>query len=258
MMYVGNHLLRVDPGNEGRCCIKTGTRTIGEAFIQLPKSAAYGEYKAPVLFEGSPYTAGANLCELNDVRENPITDVQLMTKPTKRTASGKSNTLTQAANSRQEEWLYTFDEDGIEEKTYFYDALVTYDNYLINGYAVVLSAGLGTYGSEGVECCGTTMERDAFKNVVEWLHGDRVAYTDKENNIAIDADWSSGKIGMIGFSYSAAMAYEVAESGVPGLETIVAQSGPYSWYDYSNRQGLSYELRQNMLMIFTFQCLSIL
>ncbi|MCR4612014.1 MAG: leucine-rich repeat protein [Lachnospiraceae bacterium] len=222
-----------------------GKRDLVKAFIQLPKSAAYGEYKAPVLYEASPYSAGNNMYEIEHVRDNPISDSQLMSSPAKRTVSNKSDTLTQAENSKREDWLYTFDSDEIEEKTYYYDNIITYDDYLVSGYAVVLSAGLGTYGSEGVECCGTTMERDAFKNVVEWLHGDRVAYTDKENNIAIDADWSSGKVGMIGFSYSAAMAYEVAETGVSGLETIIAQSGPYSWYDYSNRQGLCYELRQN-------------
>ena len=52
---------------------------------------------------------------------------------------------------------------------------------------------LGTKGSDGFETCGTDLEIDAFKCVIEWLHGDRVAYTDKTSNVAISADWSSGK-----------------------------------------------------------------
>ena len=41
---------------------------------------------------------------------------------------------------------------------------------------------------------GSDYERDAFKFVVEWLHGDRVAYADREGTIQTKADWSYGNV----------------------------------------------------------------
>lgn len=222
-----------------------GKPDLVKAFVQLPKSAAYGEYKAPIIYEASPYIAGKGYTSISCTREDVISDSQLSNKPAKRISSGKEDTLTHASNANKDDWYFTFDDPESDyESVMYYENLTEYDELLVGGYAVVLSAGLGTYQSEGIECCGTTMERDAFKAVVEWLHGDRKAYTDKESNIEIDADWSNGRIGMVGFSYSAAMAYEVAQTGVNGLETIIAASGPYSWYDYSNSQGLNIYAKQ--------------
>lgn len=85
---------------------------------------------------------------------------------------------------------------------YDYEDLTWYDYYLVRGFAVVECGGLGTKGSEGFETCGSDLEIDAFKCVIEWLNGERVAYTDKTSNIAIEADWSNGKVGMTGRSYA--------------------------------------------------------
>lgn len=41
---------------------------------------------------------------------------------------------------------------------------------------------------------GSDYERDAFKFVVEWLHGDRVAYANREGTIQTKADWSNGNV----------------------------------------------------------------
>ena len=236
-----------------------GKPDLVKAFVQVPKSAAYGEYDAPVIYEASPYIAGKGCSSATANRDNVIPDSQLMSKPAKRVASSTTDTLSHASNAKKDDWYYTFDDsEGDYEKTMYYEKLTEYDELLVSGYAVVLSAGLGTYQSEGIECCGTVMERDAFKSVVEWLHGDRKAYTDKEHNIAIDADWSNGRIGMAGFSYSAAMAYEVAQTGVDGLETIIAAAGPYSWYDYSNSQGLNVFRKQeyDYTTTLSFYCAS--
>ena len=104
---------------------------------------------------------------------------------------------------------------------------------------MVECGGLGTKGSEGYETCGTDLEIDAFKCVIEWLHGDRVAYTDKTSNIAIKADWSNGKVGMTGRSYAGTTQFGLATTGVKGLETIVPVAGIASWYEYTNSQGIS-------------------
>ena len=115
-----------------------------------------------------------------------------------------------------------------------------YDYFLVRGFAVVEAAGLGTYGSEGIECCSTEMERDAFVAIVEWLAGkaDRHAYTNATDNVEVKAEWSSGNVGMIGVSYPAEMAYATATSAVDGLKTIVPVAGPISMYDEHNSQGI--------------------
>lgn len=114
-----------------------------------------------------------------------------------------------------------------------------YNYYLVRGFAVVEASGIGTYGSEGFELCGMDLERDCHKAVVEWLTGDRPAFTDRENNMEIKADWSNGKIAMTGCSYGGTLPYEVATTGVKGLETIIPIAGIASWYDYTNSQGVS-------------------
>ena len=113
-----------------------------------------------------------------------------------------------------------------------------YDYYLARGYAVVEASGIGTYGSEGYELCGRDLERDSHKCVVEWLTGNRIAYTDTKNNIQIKADWSNGNIAMVGKSYGGTLPFEVATTGVKGLKTIIPYAGIASWYDYTNSQGI--------------------
>ena len=97
----------------------------------------------------------------------------------------------------------------------------------------------GHQGSEGFETCGSDLEIDAFKCVIEWLNGERVAYTDKTSNIAIEADWSNGKVGMTGRSYAGTTQFGLATTGVEGLETIVPVAGIASWYEYTNSQGIA-------------------
>ena len=120
-----------------------------------------------------------------------------------------------------------------------YEDLDWYDYYLVRGYAVVECGGLGTRGSDGFETCGSDLEIDAFKCVIEWLSGERAAYTDKTSNIRIYADWSNGNVGMTGRSYAGTTQFGLATTGVKGLKTIVPVAGIASWYEYTNSQGIS-------------------
>lgn len=108
----------------------------------------------------------------------------------------------------------------------------TYSGYDFNASAIIEASGIGTYGSEGYELCGTDLERDCHKCVVEWLAGGRIAYTDRTNNIEIKADWSNGNVAMTGISYGGTLPFEVATTGVKGLKTIIPCAGIASWYDY--------------------------
>ncbi|MCR5406991.1 MAG: hypothetical protein K6E88_09435, partial [Lachnospiraceae bacterium] len=141
----------------------------------------------------------------------------------------------------KDKWHYNY-EDVPFGASYFLDGVYNHDYFLIRGFAVVVSAGLGTNGSDGLETCGSIAEVDAFKNVVEWInHKDgRHAFADREGTVPIEADWSNGRVAMRGCSYNATMAYEVAATGVEGLETIVPEAGIASWYEYSNTQGVSH------------------
>ena len=206
--------------------------------VQVPRPAVEGVYQAPVIYEARPYIAGIDLYHpsLPAPGAAGFDPVTLTQQPEKRVPSGSISTVEAALQADPSDWFYKFDND-------FYDLqymqnLTTYDDLLVCGYAVVQSAGLGTWGSEGIECCGTDLEAEAFKCVVEWLTGKRAAYTDRTHNIQITADWSSGCIGMTGRSYAGAMAYEVACTGVEGLKTIVPVAGVASWYSYLNTQGI--------------------
>ena len=209
-----------------------------KTIVQLPRPAAEGVYAAPVIYEARPYIAGIDLYSptLPVPGQSDFNPDQLRVQPPKRIPQGSMSTVEAALQADPADWFYQFDND-------FYDLqymqnLTTYDDLLVCGYAVVQSAGLGTWGSEGIECCGTDLEAEAFKCIVEWLTGKRASYTDRTSNIQIAADWSSGSIGMTGRSYAGAMAYEVACTGVEGLKTIVSVAGVASWYSYLNAQGI--------------------
>ena len=97
-----------------------------------------------------------------------------------------------------------------------YENLDNFNYYLVRGFAVVVSAGFGALGSDGFNYVGSEYERDAFKSVVEWLHGDRVAYADREGKIETKADWANGNVAMTGRSYAGTMPFAVATTGVEG------------------------------------------
>ena len=102
-----------------------------------------------------------------------------------------------------------------------YEDLDCYDSYLVRGYAVVCCAGLGTRGSDGFNGCGMYEEKMAFASVIQWLHGDRTAYTTLTSDIAVKPEWCSGLVGMTGRSYGGTMPYAIACEGIEGLKAIV-------------------------------------
>ena len=215
-----------------------GKLDLVKALVQVPRAAAEGDYKAATIYEARPYITGCmDLYGYEDDLYNTGNfDIKAMyNMPAARKPVGSATTKEAAAAANSADWYYW----NPEEKMMDYEDLDWYDYYLVRGYAVVECGGLGTKGSEGYETCGTDLEIDAFKCVIEWLHGDRVAYTDKTSNIAIKADWSNGKVGMTGRSYAGTTQFGLATTGVAGLETIVPVAGIASWYEYTNSQGIS-------------------
>ncbi|MBQ1527315.1 MAG: hypothetical protein IIZ75_09290 [Lachnospiraceae bacterium] len=214
-----------------------GKADLVEALVQVPRAAAEGGFRAATIYDPTPYGAGT-VDEYEDKSSelmNPVPfDYKKLYEPgEKRTPKGSMTTLEAAEEADPESWNYEVPYSG--NIGYSYAKL--YDYYLVRGFAVVEAGGIGTYGSEGFELCGMDLERDAHKCVVEWLAGDRVAYTDPYNDIEIEAEWSNGNVAMTGCSYGGTLPFEVATTGVKGLKTIIPIAGIASWYDYTNSQG---------------------
>ena len=222
-----------------------GKLDLVKALVQLPRAAAEGKYKAAAIYDARPYITGCT--DNGKARGIDYTNGDqgynlnnLYVQPAAREAQGTANTMDTAKKAKAEEWYYLSPyESSPKDPFYDYEDLDWYDYFLVRGYAAIEVGGLGTLGSEGLETCGADVETDAFKCVIEWLTGDRAAYTDRISNIAIKADWSNGNVAMTGRSYGGTTDFAVASTGVKGLKTIVPVAGIASWYEYTNSQGIS-------------------
>ncbi len=216
-----------------------GEADLVKVLMQVPRSAAEGEYKAATIYDPTPYGAGVYEEVFLDSAQlyNPINfDYdRLYQEGERRIPVQEMSTLEAAENADPESWNYMVPSgEGEQGFSYAND----YDYYLVRGFAVAECGGIGTYGSEGFELCGLDIECYSHKCVIEWLTGERVAYTDPFSNIEIKAEWSNGNVAMSGCSYGGTLCYEVATTGVKGLKTIVPFAGIASWYDYTNSQGV--------------------
>ena len=103
------------------------------------------------------------------------------------------------------------------------------------GYAVVLGESIGTFNSDGCPTVGDRVETLGTKAVIDWLNG-RTRFDAVGNEV--EADWTTGAVGMTGVSYNGTLPNQVATTGVEGLETIIPVSAISSWYDYYRANGL--------------------
>ncbi|GAB3938327.1 hypothetical protein GCM10027614_18180 [Micromonospora vulcania] len=126
----------------------------------------------------------------------------------------------------------TYDAAGVIAK-----APLFYDNYFVpRGYAFAAVDLAGTARSTGCEDVGGRAEVGSATAVVDWLNGRANAFT--ADGQPVRAEWSTGRVGMIGKSWDGSVANGVAATGVPGLATIVPISAISSWYDYQRYQGV--------------------
>ncbi|MGH3023237.1 MAG: Xaa-Pro dipeptidyl-peptidase [Gaiellaceae bacterium] len=164
--------------------------------------------KVPVVFETSPYYGGSV-----DV-VNWEVDHEIGDPPTTRpvTAPEFFDTSPIISNSHVNTWVP-------------------------RGFAVVHAEGTGTGLSEGCPTTGDPFETLGPKAVVDWLNGRAKGYTSPTSSDRVFADWTTGKVGMIGTSYNGTLPIGVATTGVEGLEAIVPISAISSWYDYYRANG---------------------
>ena len=219
-----------------------GKPDLVKTFVQVPKAAVNGDYKAASIFEASPYVTGTTeerTLEGIGLKEGGNFEMaKLYEKPAKRQASKTVTTEEVAKATDPKEWYYVNPRESSDDYTHYdYENLNWYNYYLVRGYAVVTSSGLGSKGSDGINTTGSDLEVAAYKNIVEWLNGKRKAYSDKTSNHEVKADWSNGNVAMTGLSWAGTTTFGVASTGVEGLKTIVPAAGIASWYDHFNSQG---------------------
>ena len=230
-----------------------GKRDLVKAFIQVPRSAVEGNYKAATLYEARPYCAGVqadgydHMKEVESKEYRKIDFADLDKEVPARIPEGMISAMDLALKADPADWYYP---DKGNNNIMVFENIDTFDYYLVRGFAVVLSAGFGSKGSDGFNYVGSDYERDAFKAIVEWLHGDRIGYADREGTVETKADWSNGKVAMTGRSYAGTMPFAVATTGVEGLKTIVPVAGIADWYTQQNMQGAQRYWPKEMLNSF--------
>lgn len=195
--------------------------------ITRPKT----DVKVPVAYTASPYDQGVNdtLGEQlthnvnQDLTEKVAGEIKLTEpQPLKHGTKQKTTDSTgQATETHQPKPGYTLN-----------------DYLLVRGFASVYVAGIGTIDSDGLQTCGDPQQTASTIAVIEWLHGDRIAFTNRTDGIEIKADWCNGNVAMTGRSYLGTLAIAAATTGVSGLKTIIAEAAISSWYDYYRENGL--------------------
>jgi X-Pro dipeptidyl-peptidase len=236
-----------------------GKLDLVKVIVQLPRAALNGA-KFSTVYDARPYIAGRN-SGIGGYMQR-VGDAYLAAHPnlshsdhyktaSPRVPSGIVTTAEMVTNARYSDWYYKWTGSSgndtsqslgiiapaVATEAAMFENLNWYDYFLVRGFAVVVSAGIGSAGSEGFSTCGSDIEVNAYRCIVEWLAGDRAAYTNRENNIEIKADWSNGNVGMTGRSYAGTTQFGMSTSGVKGLKTIVPVAGIASWYEYSYSQG---------------------
>jgi X-Pro dipeptidyl-peptidase len=111
-------------------------------------------------------------------------------------------------------------------------------DWVPRGFAVVHSESPGTGLSQGCPTVGGPNESLAPKAVIDWLNGRAKGYTTADGAEEVMADWTTGKVGMIGTSYNGTLPVAAATTGVEGLEAIVPIAPNTSYYHYYRSNGL--------------------
>ncbi len=206
-----------------------GKRDLIKVFLQVPRAAMEGGYKAPVILIADPYNHGAG--EKKEVEPADVYDMsRIYSQPDVRIPVGSKSAWDAAMEAKPSDWYYGDMEHGYENPHYC-------DYFLPRGYAVAICDLLGSYGSEGYACTGLDLELLAVKSVIEWFDGDAVGYTSKDDLVSTEADWCSGDVGMYGISYVGTMQIGVAAMGIDNLKTVIPCNAISNWYEYPYQKG---------------------
>lgn len=191
--------------------------------------------KVPVLYTASPYNQGTNDHTADKMMHNVDIPLKHKQPNTNKYADIEFHEPTNELPPARQIQGQTHN----AEETFSYAKSVTLNDYfLARGYAAVYAAGIGTMGSDGERTCGSKEETESTIAIIEWLAGNRRAFTNKTDNIEITAWWCNGSVAMTGKSYLGTLATAAATTGVSGLKTIISEAAISSWYDYYRDGGL--------------------
>ena len=215
-----------------------GKNDLVKAFVQIPKEIVEKGYKVASIIQDSPYTCGTYEDSYEYDKEvmhasESITDQDLAHRGITRERTSEVDVLTHSLSCQKSEFAYSI--NGYSG----YSDTNDVDYFLVRGFAFINVGGYGTYGSDGIETQGSRLETHAYASVIEWLTGDRVAFTDKAGTNTIRATFSNGNCAVQGTSYLGTTAYALAASNIKGLKTVMPTAGIASWYEYYNSQGAS-------------------
>ncbi|QNQ82052.1 Xaa-Pro dipeptidyl-peptidase [Lactobacillus sp. PV037] len=184
-------------------------------------------FKIPALYTADPYFGGI----IDNANRNHNVDVNLEDATTSDYPNYEALPKVKASLPGNEN--HASSELAVHKGAY------SLNEYLLaRGFANVYAGAIGTRGSDGLRITGAPEETIAAKEIIEWLHGDRIAYTDRNRTHQTKASWCNGNIGMTGRSYLGTLQIAVATTGVAGLKTVVSEAAISSWYDYYREHGL--------------------
>ena len=199
--------------------------------ISRPAETESQGYKVPVVFEHSPYRGDFGDAVNHNVdfdvlpQENLFGDRAARARSARAARSKRARATSARARARAR-LKARADLPGS-----------SLDNYYVpRGYAVVLGESIGTFNSDGCPTVGDRVETLGTKAVIDWLNGRARGFD--EAGAEVEADWTTGAVGMTGVSYNGTLPNQVATTGVEGLETIIPVSAISSWYDYYRANGL--------------------
>lgn len=211
-----------------------GKRDLLKVEILRPAETEAG-LKVPVLFTSSPYNQGTNDAEGEALTHNvnvPLTPKQPAVR-TKQDVTAQPDATPLPASRPVTATTQTAEEHFAREQSYTLN-----DYFLARGFAVAYAAGIGTKDSDGLRTTGDPQETISTTAVIEWLAGNRTAFTTRAATTAIPAWWSNHAIAMTGRSYLGTLSTAAATTGVTGLKTVISEAAISSWYDYYRDGGL--------------------
>lgn len=203
-----------------------------KAEIIRPKES--NKQKVPAILTASPYNQGTNDADGEKLTHN--VNYGLKHKTPNQTSLSELSTKESVDLPAPREFE---GKTRKAEQTFSREQSYTLNDYLLaRGFAIVYSAGVGTYESDGVRTTGDASETISATAVIEWLAGNRVAFTNKFDNNQIEAYWSNGNVAMSGRSYLGTLQIAAATTGVEGLKACLVEAAISNWYDYYRENGL--------------------
>lgn len=187
------------------------------------------QLKIPALYTASPYYKDIN--NVDNYMHN--VDQELAPKAPGKESYPETKTSPLPAARTPQKQAATSEKTATDHSNYSLN-----DYFLARGFANVYAGGIGTRDSDGIRTCGSAAETSSTIAIIEWLAGNRRAFTNRTDRIEIKADWCNGNVAMTGKSYLGTLATAAATTGVAGLKTIIAEAAISSWYDYYRDNGL--------------------